>query len=169
LITWLIFFLILQTKPSFCHLFNWSLGRTFLPFCFNLCTVFWKVYQLIYFLPFKVAKWAVPSLTHSSNPFRGLYICLFQYSLFKYCSSRIFSDIDRNYLLGNRKKTAKFLMRTFTCRSTFLYAFSLHNISPLIFPYTNIKPSLARRSRDVYTAYVQYTTFLKLNIYLSRS
>ncbi len=47
-----------------------------------------------------------------------------------------------------------------------LHSFSLHNISPLICPYTNIKPSLARRSRDVYTAYV-YTTFLKLNIHLS--
>jgi hypothetical protein len=34
-----------------------------------------------------------------------------------------FSDIDRNYLLGNRKKIAKFLLRTFTCRSTFLYAY----------------------------------------------
>jgi len=31
-------------------------------------------------------------------------------------------DISRNSLLGNRKKIAKFLMRTFTCRSTFLYA-----------------------------------------------
>jgi hypothetical protein len=31
-------------------------------------------------------------------------------------------DIGRNSLLGNRKKIAKFLMRTFTCRSTFLYA-----------------------------------------------
>jgi hypothetical protein len=31
--------------------------------------------------------------------------------------------IGRNSLLGNRKKIAKFLMRTFTCRSTFLYAF----------------------------------------------
>jgi hypothetical protein len=31
------------------------------------------------------------------------------------------SDIGRNFLLGNRKKIAKFLMRTFTCRSTFLY------------------------------------------------
>ncbi len=30
-------------------------------------------------------------------------------------------DIGRNSLLGNRKKIAKFLMRTFTCRSTFLY------------------------------------------------
>ncbi len=32
------------------------------------------------------------------------------------------NDIGRNFLLGNRKKIAKFLMRTFTCRSTFLYA-----------------------------------------------
>jgi hypothetical protein len=31
------------------------------------------------------------------------------------------NDIGRNSLLGNRKKLAKFLMRTFTCRSTFLY------------------------------------------------
>jgi hypothetical protein len=29
--------------------------------------------------------------------------------------------IARNCLLGNGKKIAKFLMRTFTCRSTFLY------------------------------------------------
>jgi hypothetical protein len=31
------------------------------------------------------------------------------------------NDIGRNSWLGNRKKIAKFLMRTFTCRSTFLY------------------------------------------------
>jgi hypothetical protein len=31
------------------------------------------------------------------------------------------NDIGRNCLLGNRKKIAKFLMRAFTCRSTFLY------------------------------------------------
>jgi hypothetical protein len=31
------------------------------------------------------------------------------------------NDIGRNSLLGNRKKIAKFLRRTFTCRSTFLY------------------------------------------------
>jgi hypothetical protein len=33
------------------------------------------------------------------------------------------NDIGRNSLQGNSKKTAKFLMRTFTCRSTFLYGF----------------------------------------------
>jgi hypothetical protein len=37
-------------------------------------------------------------------------------------NSWIFSNIGRNCLLGNRKKIAKFLMRTFTCHSTFLYA-----------------------------------------------
>jgi hypothetical protein len=34
------------------------------------------------------------------------------------------NDIGRNSLLGNRKKIAKFLMRTFTCRSTFLYDYT---------------------------------------------
>jgi hypothetical protein len=33
--------------------------------------------------------------------------------------------ISRNSLLGNRRKIAKFLMSTFTYRSTFLYAHSL--------------------------------------------
>jgi hypothetical protein len=41
----------------------------------------------------------------------------------KQASSKILNDIiGRNSLLGNRKKIAKFFMRTFTCRSTFLYA-----------------------------------------------
>jgi hypothetical protein len=31
------------------------------------------------------------------------------------------NDIGRNLLPGNRQKIAKCLMRTFTCRSTFLY------------------------------------------------
>jgi hypothetical protein len=31
------------------------------------------------------------------------------------------NDIGRNFLLGSGKKIAKCLMRTFTCRSTFLY------------------------------------------------
>jgi hypothetical protein len=37
------------------------------------------------------------------------------------------NDIGRNLLLGNRKKIAKFLMRTFTCRSTFLYGCNVQN------------------------------------------
>ncbi len=38
----------------------------------------------------------------------------------KQTNSRVLNDIGRNSLLGNRKKIAKFLMRTFAC-STFLY------------------------------------------------
>ncbi len=37
--------------------------------------------------------------------------------------SWIWNDIGRNCWLGHRKKIAKFLMRTFTCRSIFLYGY----------------------------------------------
>ncbi len=40
----------------------------------------------------------------------------------KQTNSWILNDLRRNSLLGKRKKIAKFLMRTFTYRSTFLYA-----------------------------------------------
>jgi hypothetical protein len=36
---------------------------------------------------------------------------------------------SRNCLLGKRKKIAKFFMRTFTCRSTFLYKRSIDQSS----------------------------------------
>jgi hypothetical protein len=42
-------------------------------------------------------------------------------------SKQILNDISRNSLLGNGKKIAKFLMRTFTCRSTFLYGRDAQN------------------------------------------
>jgi hypothetical protein len=41
-------------------------------------------------------------------------------------NSCILNDIGSNSLLGNGKKIAKFLMRTFTCRSTFLYGREEH-------------------------------------------
>ncbi len=87
LIIWLIFFLFLQTKPGFCSLFARSQGWTFLPFLFQSLQCLEEGYQLIYFLDFKVAKWAVSSLTHSLNTFRVLYsVHMFiQYSWFKYC------------------------------------------------------------------------------------
>jgi hypothetical protein len=63
------------------------------------------------------------SLTHSSNPFRVLFISIFIIQiLLNITNSWIFCDIGRNCLLGNRKKIGKFLMRTFTYHSTFLYA-----------------------------------------------
>ncbi len=48
-------------------------------------------------------------------------ICLCSFCFWGECW--ILNNIDRNFLLGNSKKViAKCLMRTFTCRSTFLYA-----------------------------------------------
>ncbi len=46
-------------------------------------------------------------------------------------NSRILNGVDRNSLQGNRKKIAKFLMRTFACRSTFLYASDWMEWKPL--------------------------------------
>jgi hypothetical protein len=75
-------------------------------------------------------------------------------SLFLLFSGKIFqqliwNDIGRNCLLGHRKKIAKFLMRTFTCRSTFLYGLNTlqrqnTEISKQIFPekeYRGLSPN----------------------------
>ncbi len=58
--------------------------------------------------------------------------------------------IGRNCLLGNGKKIAKFLMRTFACRSTFLYGCCCWGIvsirleriiyQPLLFPMPVFRP-----------------------------
>ncbi len=72
---------------------------------FNLCSLFKKVNNL-HTYRFKVAKRAVSSRTHCSN-------------------SWILNDIVRNCLLGKRNKIAKYLMRTFTCRSSFPYGWRL--------------------------------------------
>jgi hypothetical protein len=40
-------------------------------------------------------------------------------------TAEVLNDIGRNFLLGNRKKIAKYLMTTFTCRSTFLYVMKI--------------------------------------------
>jgi hypothetical protein len=84
LIIWLIFFLFLQTKPSFCRLLA-APSWTFLP------------------------KYRLSEYTRCGGGRGGMGP---QLNL---------NDIGRNCLLGNRKKIAKFIMRTFACRSTFLY------------------------------------------------
>jgi hypothetical protein len=59
-------------------------------------------------------------VTNLSAPSR-LLLSLFLLFLVRSLQQLNLNDIGRNSLLGNRKKIAKFLMRTFTCRSTFLY------------------------------------------------
>ncbi len=98
---------------------------------------------------------------------------LFQYSVFKYCiillhcqfiknisdnsflsrpgsviTVHILNDIGRNSSLGNRKKVAKFLMRTFACRSTFLYGIHGRNIRVEIFQHIRKKTILFCCRRD---------------------
>ncbi len=48
--------------------------------------------------------------------------CLCSFCFLGEVSKAEFYDIGSNSFLGNRKKIATFLMKTFTCRSTFLYA-----------------------------------------------
>jgi hypothetical protein len=58
------------------------------------------------------------------------------------------NDTGRNCLLGNRKKIAKFLMRTFTCRSTFIYDSKPHNkIEDLIQKMKEVMGSLDRDTK----------------------
>jgi hypothetical protein len=63
-----IFFLFLQTKPCFCRLFAWSqLDISAIPVSISAISLRrLTTYKL---LDFKVAKWAVSSLTLCSNPF----------------------------------------------------------------------------------------------------
>ncbi len=78
---------------------------------------------------------------HQKKETSGCF-CLFSFVFWgEVSNSWILNDIDRNFLLGKRKKLAKCLMRTFTCRSTFLY-----DSSPgICFPIRSI-PGGARRS-----------------------
>jgi hypothetical protein len=51
----------------------------------------------------------------------------------KYSYCWIWNDIGRNCLLGHGKKRAKFLLRIFTCRSTFLYGLKQRPLIHFIF------------------------------------
>jgi hypothetical protein len=96
-------------------------SRTFLPVLFLL---------ILYSLPYMFTLYNVHVLTPTCtvqyviscavNIRLQLYTC-FLTMRSKHASSEILNDIGRNSLLGKRKKIAKFLERTFTCRSTFLY------------------------------------------------
>ncbi len=62
-----------------------------------------------------------PSFRANNPKTRAFWACFRENWVYKFGYSWILNDISRNFLLGNRKKIAKFLMRTFTYRSTFLY------------------------------------------------
>jgi hypothetical protein len=96
---------------------------TFLPFLFLLI-----LYSLPYMYTLYNVHFLTPTCTVQNVISCAVNIRLQLYTCFltmrsKHASSEILNDIGRNSLLVNRKKIGKFLMRTFTCRSTFLYAF----------------------------------------------
>jgi hypothetical protein len=63
----------------------------------------------------------------------------FLYLWFKHCNRWIFSDIGRNYLLGNRKKIAKFLMRTWGLLLAALpFSMSIYNMFSTQWPKTRV-------------------------------
>ena len=102
MIIWLIFFLFLQTKPLYS-----------LPYMYTL-------YNVHVLTPTCTVQYVISCAV---NIWLLFYTC-FLTMRSKHASSTILNDIGRNSLLGKRKKIAKFLMRTFTYRSTFLYDFT---------------------------------------------
>ncbi len=122
MIIWLIFFLFLQTKPQFLGLFAWSqLDLSAVPVSSHpvLSPIYiYTLYNVHVLTPTCTVLYVISCAV---NIRLQLYTC-FLTMRSKHPSSEILNDMGRNSLLGNRKKIAKFLMRTFTCRSTFLYA-----------------------------------------------
>ncbi len=116
------FFLFLQTKPQFLPSVCLVPAGHFCRSCFfSSCTLSHTVY--VYSVQ------CTCSHTHMDSTVCDQLCCKYMATVVhifltmrsKHASSKILNDIGRNSLLGNRKKIAKFLMRTFTCRSTFLY------------------------------------------------
>ncbi len=95
---------------------------TFLPFLFLLILYSLLYMYTLYNVHVLTPTWTVQYVISCAVNIRlQLYPC-FLTMRSKHTSSKILNDIiGRNCLLGNRKTIAKFLMRTFTCRSTFLY------------------------------------------------
>ncbi len=63
----------------------------------------------------------LPNLCGNQLTTTQLLLSLFLLFLMRSFQQLNLDDIGRDSLLGHRKKIAKFLMRTFSCRSTFLY------------------------------------------------
>ncbi len=129
----LIFFLFLQTKPSFSCLFAWS--QLDISATSGSVSVVSEGYQLNYCWILKLLRgpriFKLINLCDNqlnSIPYSFLCLCSFWF-WGKYSYSWMWNDISRNCLKGHRKKKAKFLMRTFTCRSTFLYVAGRFNIA----------------------------------------
>jgi hypothetical protein len=124
LIIWLIFFLLLQTKQSFSPLFAWSQLDIYATS--KSVSAVSEAYQINY-------CWILKLQPSGPRIFKLLNLCGYQLISISELLMSLFllflgenipaaefgmiSAFGRNCLLGHRKKIAKFLMRTFTCRS----------------------------------------------------
>ncbi len=121
------FFLFLQIKPSFCR---WS-QLDFSAIHVSISAVSLTGRQLWQNENRNIAKNSKCTGRENTSEKKETSGC---FCLCSFCfwgevsNSWILNDIGRNFLLGSRKKIAKCLMRTFTCRSTFLYAVGLQNV-----------------------------------------
>ncbi len=118
----LIFFLFLQTKPSFCRLFAWSqIDFSAIHSCFNLWI---STYILI-----------LQKTSEKNSCFCLCSFCFLGRIYNSSCRGRphrwICNDIGRNSLLGNGKNS-KIFNKEFPCHSTFLYAFCLRLLGPCV-------------------------------------
>ncbi len=141
MIIWLIFFLFLQTKPRFSPLFAWS--QLDISATSDYVSVVYDDYQLNYCWILKLLSGSsIFKLLNLCGNLLSVYpscLCIFSFCFWgKYLNSWIWNDNDRNCLLGHRKKISKFLVRTFTCRSTFLYDLHIHYIRDLVLLQTEI-------------------------------
>ena len=136
LIFWLIFFLQYFSKSYVCLV---PVGL-FCHSCFNLCSLFNRQTNLEKCKQLeKIAKNSKCIGRGKTSEKRDIQLLLSLIFLFLGCfwgevsNSLILNDIGRNFLLGSRKKIAKCLMKTFTCRSscmgTVLYSGSLDTAS----------------------------------------
>ncbi len=114
----------LSTSPNQTPAFDVCLpgpSWTFLPFLCLLILYSLPYMYTLYNIHVFTPTWTVQYVISCAvNIWLQLYTC-FLTMRSKHASSKILNNIGRNSLLGNRKKIAKFLMRTFTCRSTLLY------------------------------------------------
>ncbi len=125
MVIWLIFFLFLQTKLSFCRMFAWfQLDFPAIPVSISAVSLTGR--QTWQNVTNKRRLQRIQNVQEGKRHQKKRHLAAFVFvpSIFwgEVFNSLILNDISRNFLVGSRKKIAKCLMMRFTCCSTFLYA-----------------------------------------------
>jgi hypothetical protein len=118
------FLSILQTNPSFCRTFAWShLDFFAIPVSISAISVTGR--QTWQNVNSKRRLQRIQNVQegkrHQKKRHLAAFVFVPSFFMREVSNSWILNYIGRNFLLGSGKKIAKCLMRTFACRSTFLY------------------------------------------------